>query len=322
MKWVVGIFVVAVLTLPSSRGEEPKKEPSAKEQYDALIKEFSAKQREIIAAVNKAKGPEQQKLIESYRAIGKEFAEKFYKLIESDPKSTVAADAAFWIVQNASGSPAYQKAADKVEALIAEMPMTELSEKINRIPVNPAVVDAVLKRAEKDEKDPKSADLIAWAATRASFLLAGQKAAQTLLEKYPDHVAIDRILAGLARSRSPETEKTLRKFAESASKPNVRSAATLALARLLANRVDSLGNNPAEADKVAVEAEKQFAAAIDLLKDDATQTAAAERELKTLRTIRVGKEAPEIKAGDLDGKEFKLSDYRGKVVLLDFWGHW
>ena len=46
------------------------------------------------------------------------------------------------------------------------------------------------------------------------------------------------------------------------------------------------------------------------------------RNSNRLRTIRVGKEAPEIKAPDLDGKEFKLSDYRGKVVLLDFWGHW
>ena len=25
---------------------------------------------------------------------------------------------------------------------------------------------------------------------------------------------------------------------------------------------------------------------------------------------------------DLAGVEFKLSDYRGKVVFLDFWGHW
>jgi cytochrome oxidase Cu insertion factor (SCO1/SenC/PrrC family) len=25
---------------------------------------------------------------------------------------------------------------------------------------------------------------------------------------------------------------------------------------------------------------------------------------------------------DIDGKEFALSDYRGKVVVLDFWGFW
>jgi hypothetical protein len=36
----------------------------------------------------------------------------------------------------------------------------------------------------------------------------------------------------------------------------------------------------------------------------------------------VGKVAPEIVGRDVDGKRFKLSDYRGKVVLLDFWGHW
>lgn len=40
------------------------------------------------------------------------------------------------------------------------------------------------------------------------------------------------------------------------------------------------------------------------------------------QTILVGKPAPEIEGEDIDGKLFKLSDYRGKVVLLDFWGNW
>jgi hypothetical protein len=30
----------------------------------------------------------------------------------------------------------------------------------------------------------------------------------------------------------------------------------------------------------------------------------------------------EIAGADVDGLPFKLSDYRGKVVLLDFWGNW
>ena len=29
--------------------------------------------------------------------------------------------------------------------------------------------------------------------------------------------------------------------------------------------------------------------------------------------------APEIVGTDQDGKQLKLSDYRGKVVMLDFW---
>ena len=44
--------------------------------------------------------------------------------------------------------------------------------------------------------------------------------------------------------------------------------------------------------------------------------------IKNLPNLKVGKAAPEIIGEDVDGKQFKLSDYRGKVVLLDFWGHW
>jgi hypothetical protein len=35
-----------------------------------------------------------------------------------------------------------------------------------------------------------------------------------------------------------------------------------------------------------------------------------------------GTVAPDIEGVDLDGVAFKLSDYRGKVVFLDFWGDW
>src|SRR5262249_26877522 len=44
--------------------------------------------------------------------------------------------------------------------------------------------------------------------------------------------------------------------------------------------------------------------------------------LDNVAKLVVGKTAPEIEGEDLDGKAFKLSDYRGKVVLLDFWAHW
>ncbi len=38
--------------------------------------------------------------------------------------------------------------------------------------------------------------------------------------------------------------------------------------------------------------------------------------------LQIGMEAPDIEGEDIDGTMFKLSDYRGKVVMLDFWGHW
>jgi hypothetical protein len=44
-------------------------------------------------------------------------------------------------------------------------------------------------------------------------------------------------------------------------------------------------------------------------------------ELFQIRHLSVGKAVPDIEGEDQDGKRFKLSDYRGKVVLLDFWYH-
>lgn len=38
--------------------------------------------------------------------------------------------------------------------------------------------------------------------------------------------------------------------------------------------------------------------------------------------VGIGRAAPDIEGDDSDGKSFKLSDYRGKVVMLDFWGNW
>ena len=41
-----------------------------------------------------------------------------------------------------------------------------------------------------------------------------------------------------------------------------------------------------------------------------------------VENLTIGKMAPEITGEDIDGRLMKLSDYRGKVVVLEFWGHW
>ncbi|MCH7689234.1 MAG: redoxin domain-containing protein, partial [Planctomycetes bacterium] len=50
-----------------------------------------------------------------------------------------------------------------------------------------------------------------------------------------------------------------------------------------------------------------------------TVGARAKSELYDIRHLGIGKLAPDIEGKDQDGKQFKLSDYRGKVVLLYFW---
>jgi hypothetical protein len=41
-----------------------------------------------------------------------------------------------------------------------------------------------------------------------------------------------------------------------------------------------------------------------------------------LDNLQIGKTAPDFEVTDENGVKFKLSDYRGKVVVVDFWGNW
>ena len=77
-------------------------------------------------------------------------------------------------------------------------------------------------------------------------------------------------------------------------------------------------------DQLVKRIETAYEAAVKF--DDVTnipfKTSVAEKaksELFELRHLSKGKPAPEIQGQDQDGRPFKLSDYRGKVVLLYFW---
>ncbi len=48
----------------------------------------------------------------------------------------------------------------------------------------------------------------------------------------------------------------------------------------------------------------------------------AREDLETMARFGIGKLAPEIAGEDVDGKPMRLGEFRGKVVLLVFWGDW
>ena len=53
-----------------------------------------------------------------------------------------------------------------------------------------------------------------------------------------------------------------------------------------------------------------------------TYKAAAEGFLYELDNLQIGMAAPEFESIDENGVKWKLSDYKGKVVVIDFWGFW
>lgn len=50
--------------------------------------------------------------------------------------------------------------------------------------------------------------------------------------------------------------------------------------------------------------------------------ARAESYLFEIEHLQIGMAAPDFEAIDEKGKAWKLSEYRGKVVVIDFWGFW
>jgi hypothetical protein len=77
-----------------------------------------------------------------------------------------------------------------------------------------------------------------------------------------------------------------------------------------------------DADELYEKARTYFAARAKKHAGEAALATQFKDALYILEKLSIGKVAPEIEAEDLDGKKFKLSDYRGKVVVIDFWGNW
>jgi hypothetical protein len=124
---------------------------------------------------------------------------------------------------------------------------------------------------------------------------------------------------------SNESEKLLRFLYEKDKRAEVRGVACLILAQVLEGSANRLAASDAKgAEKMHKESERLLKEAADKyagveVPSEGTVGRKAESVLFDSRQLSVGKAAPEIKGVDQDGKQFKLSDYKGKVVLLDFW---
>lgn len=158
------------------------------------------------------------------------------------------------------------------------------------------------------------------------------------------------VVAGLGYNPSPESEDFARKLLSKSPHRKVRGRAAFALAQIASTHTD-LADAIARDDEEfvsryaryygdgmiervrergleAVQAERDrmyelvVADYADVKSLRGTLGEAAERNLFEIRHLQIGMVAPDIDGTDLDEVAFKLSDYRGKVVVLDFWGDW
>jgi hypothetical protein len=212
-----------------------------------------------------------------------------------------------------------------------------------------------LELAEDNPTHPIAVDALAqaiWMVNHNAYPAGGKdspgaRAMALLLRDYRRSDKLGPICLRLSSGFRREHETFLRTLLKESPHRNVRGLACLALAQFLNNRAQRLGrvreqpelarqyerifgkDHLAELRRqdqagVAREVEALFEQAGRKYGDvnipyDGTVAEKARAELFELRHLLVGKEAPDIEGEDQDGKRFKLSDYRGKVVLLDFW---
>jgi hypothetical protein len=122
-----------------------------------------------------------------------------------------------------------------------------------------------------------------------------------------------------------DSEKLLRFLYENDQHDEVRGVACLILAQVLEGRAFSLAATDARgAEKIHKESETLLEEAAGTYAEvqmplEGKIGKKAEGMLFDMRHLSIGKLAPEIEGVDQDGKQFALSDYKGRVVLLDFW---
>jgi hypothetical protein len=200
--------------------------------------------------------------------------------------------------------------------------------------------EAALELAKADPKSETGEAALDWLLNTPStyYTPTGKTALELFVEHHADSKKVASLVQMLGQFASNEQspiakpvlaflDRTAEKHPEKAARGSALFAKAVMAKKKHAAAEYQQAKNEAE---LAKEAERAFEVVIETYGDEKPfarqpKKTIAERatvELFELRNLRVGKEAPDISGEDLDAKAFKLSEYRGKVVLLDFWGDW
>jgi len=332
--FVAVCLAVGLIALsPGGRADDRKKADAPKaekadpaKELAAVEKDWAAAQAAFMKAYQEAKtGQERKQVLKEKRPKADSFAERCLKLAEAHPDSPAAIKALFWVLANAGNSDASKKAtATLKDSLVARSDLDQLHATLSGVSAYSLAELApdVAEKVQKHLDHPKAPALLVWVCsatvygpTPALSKLYNQTV-DLLMDKFTDRKELLPLCSLLAMDEDPAwAEKHLRTLYAKNPNDDIRRSAKFSLASVLKNK--DAASQP--------EAEKLFQSVIEELGKNAAKNPIvqqAQAELDDMKVRGLGRPAPEIAGNDLDGKAFKLSDYKGKVVLLDFWGFW
>ncbi len=201
-----------------------------------------------------------------------------------------------------------------------------------------AYSEKLLAHARKHLHDPSGMEAVL-AVLRFNWDLPRSKSrleALSLLKKeYSRSKLIQEHLREIARQSFPWEKEGCLDVIEAVYRDNPDKLTRALAARVLVNHLENrvrVAQLIQKDEKGRAGAEKEFGKDVIqgfLDRVDASKKAAQryrvalKTELKgVLADLSIGEAAPETISEDIEGKKVKLSDCKGKVVVLDFWGTW
>ncbi len=204
---------------------------------------------------------------------------------------------------------------------------------------------AAIAILEEGGTHERSVDAAQFLTNQAAMTAKGDeyayRGARALLEHAPDFGAWGMTLSRMhtfrrfrddGQSARPATDRFFEELAAEAEEPVLRAAGRYyqALGRMAAVNAKDLPEEERTARReAALDAAEGLSAGVEDepllfgMRMGAGTFADAEADLiRSIRHTTVGSVVPELTGNRMDGVEESLSDYRGRVVLLDFWATW
>jgi uncharacterized protein (TIGR03067 family) len=306
-------------------------DPAVTLDFAKIQSDFSRANWARFEAMQKATTGSERRKIEAEIALKPElFAERYLKYAEAHPDGYGAlvalCQAAFHAPKSESGAKAITllQSGRLTQADLSDLNDALKSSGTSSLEGQRLLAPTVLTSVKQRPDHPDAAQLLTWvcvtqaqpAALEAAELIVGRFA------ESPDISNFCEILGGAGSTPfADKCEKYLRTILDQNKHRIVRNRALFALASI----VQSGGE--ARQD----EAERLYHQFITEFKDPPKGNAdtveqllltRAQTEIAEIGSRGLGRPAPDLVGEDLAGKQMKLSDFRGKVVLVSFWATW
>ena len=260
---------------------------------------------------------------------------ELFEMVEMDA-GTLESEGMLISIANFGDDESKLKAAQIMADLVTNDPDSDVGQRLapqvlklgDKSPGKTQVAQMILDLADQDVRSDKALDQLVDVASATTGDIKSA-ALSRISSHHLESKKIFDVIKTVSSRGMPDlaTETWLKDVCLKSNSPTAQSSAAIALKRFIDKRDRFrsvlVGANKEmrgkELDLIETTLDGYIDGYIDgneeLLED-------AKNQLFALKYLSIGKVAPEIAGADTDGVDFKLSDYRGKVVFLDFWGDW